>query len=120
MNRDQLAGKWKQLRGQIKVKWAQLTDSELDLIAGNYEMLVGKIQEKYGTSRAQAERELDALLGEPARVGSSEPSPRSGLSGTEQRSGSMGTEHRSGSMAREDLTYKSDRKGTEKPSSKSR
>jgi uncharacterized protein YjbJ (UPF0337 family) len=109
MNKDQFAGKWKQLRAQIKVKWGQLTDNELDQIAGNYEMLVGKIQEKYGTSRALVERELDALLGEPARVGSSESAPRSGVSGKEHRPGSMGTEHRAGSTG-----------GTEKPSHKSR
>lgn len=100
MNKDQLAGKWKQIRGQIKAKWGQLTDNELDLIAGNYEMLVGKIQERYGTSRAQVERELDALLGEPVTVGSSEASSRMGVSETEHRPGSKGTEHRSGSMGR--------------------
>lgn len=62
MNKDELQGKWRQLRGHIKAKWGQLTDDELDQIAGNYDILVGKIQEKYGTTRQQIERELDSVL----------------------------------------------------------
>jgi uncharacterized protein YjbJ (UPF0337 family) len=68
MNSDMLMGRWKQLRGRIKAKWGQLTDDELNEVEGNYEMLVGKIQEKYGTTRAQIERELDAFASqEPAQ-----------------------------------------------------
>ncbi len=66
MNTDVFTGKWKQFRGQVKAKWGQLTDDELDQIAGNYEMLVGKIQEKYGTAREQIERELDGLMAQEA------------------------------------------------------
>jgi len=61
MNQDVLEGKWKQLRGLAKVKWGKLTDDELDQTKGNYEILVGKIQEKYGTTREEIERELQAL-----------------------------------------------------------
>lgn len=68
MNSDVLMGRWKQLRGRIKAKWGQLTDDELNEVEGNYEMLVGKIQEKYGTTREQIERELDAFASrEPAQ-----------------------------------------------------
>lgn len=68
MNSDMLMGRWKQLRGRIKAKWGQLTDDELNEVEGNYEMLVGKIQEKYGTTREQIERELDAFASqEPAQ-----------------------------------------------------
>lgn len=69
MNRDELHGKWRQIRGQIKAQWGRLTDDELDEIEGNVEMLIGKIQEKYGQTRAEIARDLDRLL--PA-----EPSPR--------------------------------------------
>jgi len=62
MNSDMLMGRWKQLRGRIKAKWGQLTDDELNEVEGNYEMLVGKLQEKYGTTREQIERELDAFV----------------------------------------------------------
>lgn len=69
MNRDELHGKWRQIRGQIKAQWGRLTDDELDEIEGNVEMLIGKIQEKYGQTRAEIARDLDRLL--PA-----EPAPR--------------------------------------------
>ena len=62
MNRDEMMGKWKQIRGEIKQQWGKLTDDELDQIEGNYDILVGKIQEKYGQSREEVERSLDAML----------------------------------------------------------
>jgi uncharacterized protein YjbJ (UPF0337 family) len=64
MNKDELKGKWRQVRGQIKLKWGQLTDDELDQIDGNYDILVGKIQEKYGTTRQQIEHEFNTLRDE--------------------------------------------------------
>jgi uncharacterized protein YjbJ (UPF0337 family) len=64
MNRDELQGKWLQLRGSVKAKWGELTDNELDQIQGNYDMLTGKIQEKYGQTREQIDRQLDELLNE--------------------------------------------------------
>jgi len=69
MNRDILEGKWRQIRGHVKTQWGKLTDDELDEIEGNVDLLVGKIQEKYGQTRAEIERDLDMLLAE-------EPSPR--------------------------------------------
>ena len=62
MNRDALMGKWKQIRGEIKQQWGKLTDDELDQIEGSYDILVGKIQEKYGQSREEVERSLDEML----------------------------------------------------------
>ena len=61
MNEDILKGKWKQLRGEIKRKWGRLTDDELDEAEGNAEKLVGRIQEEYGESREQVERELEEI-----------------------------------------------------------
>lgn len=53
------AGKWKQLRGDVKKKWGKLTDDHLDVIEGDRDKLVGKIQEAYGKDRAAAEREVN-------------------------------------------------------------
>jgi len=61
MNNDQLAGKWKQMRGAIKKQWGNLTDDELDKAGGNYDMLIGKIQERHGDSREAIERKLDEM-----------------------------------------------------------
>lgn len=62
MNNDILEGKWKQLRGKVQEEWGELTDDELDQIAGRRDQLVGKIQEKYGYTRDEAERQVEDFL----------------------------------------------------------
>jgi uncharacterized protein YjbJ (UPF0337 family) len=62
MNRDILEGKWKQLRGKVREEWGDLTDDELDQIAGKRDQLVGKVQERYGYTREEAERQVDDFL----------------------------------------------------------
>lgn len=59
MNKDQWQGKWKQLTGQVKQKWGELTDDDLDQIDGDRERLEGKIQERYGLAREEARKEVD-------------------------------------------------------------
>jgi uncharacterized protein YjbJ (UPF0337 family) len=59
MNQDKLAGNWKQFRGKVKEQWGKLTDDELDVIAGKRDQLVGRIQERYGIAREEAERQVD-------------------------------------------------------------
>ena len=49
---------WKALRACVQERWGKLTREELDQVAGNYDRLIGKIQEKYGLTLAQAEHEL--------------------------------------------------------------
>jgi uncharacterized protein YjbJ (UPF0337 family) len=58
MNRDYLEGNWNQLKGRVRRQWGKLTDDELDIIRGDQEVLIGKIQEHYGRSREEAEREV--------------------------------------------------------------
>jgi uncharacterized protein YjbJ (UPF0337 family) len=61
MNEDIFKGKWRQLRGEIKRKWGRITDDELDEAEGNADKLIGRIQEEYGQSREQVERELEQM-----------------------------------------------------------
>jgi uncharacterized protein YjbJ (UPF0337 family) len=68
MNKDIFEGKWRQLKGSVKAKWGKLTDDELDQVGGNYDMLVGKIQEKYGHGRDAVEAELERMFNAPART----------------------------------------------------
>jgi uncharacterized protein YjbJ (UPF0337 family) len=56
---DRIAGKWKQLKGEIRAKWGKLTDDDLEQIAGNREKMVGKIQERYGILREEADKEIN-------------------------------------------------------------
>lgn len=59
MNWDEIKGKWKQIGGQAKQRWGALTDDDLRKIDGHREELIGRVQERYGKSRAEAEREVD-------------------------------------------------------------
>lgn len=60
MNWDQVEGKWKQLKGSVQQKWGRLTDDDLDVIAGQRDQLVGKIQERYGVTREEAHKEVES------------------------------------------------------------
>jgi uncharacterized protein YjbJ (UPF0337 family) len=62
MNKDILEGNWKQLRGQLKEWWGQLTDDELDQIEGRRDILAGKLQERYGYTRQEAEDAIEEFL----------------------------------------------------------
>jgi uncharacterized protein YjbJ (UPF0337 family) len=59
MNWDQVAGNWKQLKGKIREKWGKLTDDDLEVIAGKRDQFIGKLQERYGISKEEAERQAD-------------------------------------------------------------
>ena len=59
MNWDQIKGKWMQYRGKVKEQWGNLTDDDLDRAAGSKDQLVGRIQEKYGIAKEEAERQVD-------------------------------------------------------------
>ena len=59
MNWDIIEGKWTQLKGQAKMKWGELTDDDLDIAAGKKDELAGRIQERYGKSKEEAEQEVD-------------------------------------------------------------
>jgi uncharacterized protein YjbJ (UPF0337 family) len=59
MNWDQVEGKWDQVVGRLRTKWAKLTDDDWQAVKGRKDMLVGKLQERYGTRREEAEREVD-------------------------------------------------------------
>jgi uncharacterized protein YjbJ (UPF0337 family) len=62
MNWEQLQGKWKQTKGKVREKWGKLTDDDLDVIAGKRDQLVGRIQERYGVAKEEAEKQVDAFV----------------------------------------------------------
>jgi uncharacterized protein YjbJ (UPF0337 family) len=57
MNSDPMAGAWNQLRGRVKEQWAKFTDDDLRQLEGHGEQLAGKLQERYGLAREEAERQ---------------------------------------------------------------
>ena len=58
MNWDRVEGNWKQFKGKVKQEWGKLTDDHLDVIAGNRDILAGKVQEAYGIGADEAEKQV--------------------------------------------------------------
>lgn len=73
MNWDQTEGKWKQLKGSAKQQWGKLTDDDLMVIAGNRDKLVGKVQERYGIAKEEAQKRADEWLNTVGDTQYSEP-----------------------------------------------
>jgi uncharacterized protein YjbJ (UPF0337 family) len=70
VNSDIIKGKWQQVKGEVKQRWGKLTDNDLKEMEGNLDIAVGKLQERYGTSRDQAEREWNEFC---TRVAANRP-----------------------------------------------
>lgn len=64
MNRDVLEGKWKEMKGQVREWWGELTDDELEATGGKADQVIGLLQQKYGYTRERAEQEFDRRLKE--------------------------------------------------------
>lgn len=58
MNWDQIKGDWKQAQGKVKQQWGKLTDDDLTYAAGKRDELVGKIQERYGIAKDEADKQV--------------------------------------------------------------
>ncbi|NDP43392.1 MAG: CsbD family protein [Aromatoleum sp.] len=58
MNWDRVEGNWKQFKGNVKEQWGKLTNDQIDVIAGKRDQLAGKIQEAYGVSKDEAEKQI--------------------------------------------------------------
>lgn len=59
MNWDQVKGKWKQLKGSAREKWGDLTDDDLEKIAGSRDRFIGVLQERYGIAKEEAQKRAD-------------------------------------------------------------
>jgi uncharacterized protein YjbJ (UPF0337 family) len=63
INQEQLGGKWDQLKGKIKQQWGQLTDDEVALYNGSQDQFFGRLKEKYGIEKEEAEKRMRDLAG---------------------------------------------------------
>jgi uncharacterized protein YjbJ (UPF0337 family) len=59
MNWDQVEGRWHQVKGKLRSKWGELSDDDLQNVAGKRELVIGKVQSCYGLLREEAERQVD-------------------------------------------------------------
>ena len=62
MNWQQVEGQWKQVKAEMKSQWAKLTDDDLKNLAAKKDNIVGKLQERYGIVKDDAEKQLDAFI----------------------------------------------------------
>jgi uncharacterized protein YjbJ (UPF0337 family) len=65
---DILAGSWKELKGNVKMWWGDLTDDDITMIDGKRDKLVGALQKRYGWEKARAETEVNTRLNEYQRT----------------------------------------------------
>ena len=63
MNWDRVEGNWKTLKGQAQQNWGKLTNDDLDVIEGKRVELSGRLQNRYGIAKDEAERQIDKWLG---------------------------------------------------------
>jgi uncharacterized protein YjbJ (UPF0337 family) len=61
---DQIAGTWKQAKGKVRETWGDLTDDDLEEIAGKRDILAGKIQQRYGIAKEEANKQIDKWANE--------------------------------------------------------
>ncbi|WP_310384977.1 CsbD family protein [Roseateles sp.] len=60
MNWDRIEGNWKQLTGRATEQWGKLSNDDFDVVAGRRDILAGKIQERYGVAKDEAEKQISA------------------------------------------------------------
>lgn len=61
MNWDTVKGNWKQAQGKVKQQWGKLTDDDLTYIEGKRDQLAGRLQERYGIAKDEAEKQISAF-----------------------------------------------------------
>jgi uncharacterized protein YjbJ (UPF0337 family) len=70
MNWERVEGQWNQLKGELKSKWAKLSDDDFRYVAGKKDRLIRKVQERYGVMKEEAERQVDEFI---AKIGDRTP-----------------------------------------------
>lgn len=61
MENPQIRGRWDQIKGLVREFWGELSGDEIDFLAGCRERLIGKLEERYDMSRAEAEKQVEAF-----------------------------------------------------------
>lgn len=62
MNWDRIEGQWNQLKGRAREQWSKLTVDDVNVVAGQRDQLVVKIQERYGIQREEASQQVATWL----------------------------------------------------------
>lgn len=62
MNKDIFKGKWNEIKGKAKQRWAELSEEEIEKVQGKYEELAGLLQKKYGYEKDRAEKAIEEFM----------------------------------------------------------
>jgi len=62
MNWDTIEGRWDQLKGDVKSRWAKLTDDDVAAVGAKRDKLIGKLQERYGLLKDDAASQVDRWI----------------------------------------------------------
>ncbi len=62
MNWDQLQSKWMQMRGPLRHRWGRLTEEDLDVINGQRDVFISRVQERYSVDKAEAQQRIEEWL----------------------------------------------------------
>ncbi len=62
MKWDQIEGTFRQVRGAIRERWGKVINNEGKQIAGKKDILIGKLQERYGVKKRDAEKQLEKWM----------------------------------------------------------
>ena len=68
MNKDILKGEWNELKGKIQTAWGKVTGDEWDIVKGEATRLEGLLQQKYGYSKAKAQKEIGLFIHENRKL----------------------------------------------------
>jgi len=62
MNKDIIQGKWKEIKGQLKQQWSEITDDDIGHMQGTYDELEGTLQKKYGYKKEEAQEQIQNFI----------------------------------------------------------
>ena len=62
MNWDRIEGNWKQVVGKARAQWGKLTEDDFSIVAGRREQLAGRIQERYGVAKEDADKQISEWI----------------------------------------------------------
>ncbi|WMX17319.1 MULTISPECIES: CsbD family protein [unclassified Aureispira] len=58
---DKVKGNWKQVKGKMKQRYAQLTDNDLMYEKGKEDEMLGRLQQKLGKSKQEIKRWINSI-----------------------------------------------------------
>ncbi len=62
INWDRVEGNWNTFKGKVQQKWGKLTNDDLNVIEGKRTELSGRLQQRYGVAKDEAECQIDTWL----------------------------------------------------------